>query len=170
MYIDPTIINWLTIISAAIAIASSLAAFIHYLRKKKIDRRILITIIAGIAFLVVLITYPIVVNTVVSPYRTMSAYCDALKNKNYQTAYSLYSRDSLQKQESTQAQFIFSTTAELSQLGGIVNCSVDNLQQVSSTRVNVIMNFVNGNTSQQTTEFRLIKEDGDWKILSWTKQ
>jgi hypothetical protein len=149
---------------------SGIAAFIQYLRKRKIDRRILIAIIAGIALIAIFITYQIVVNAVDSPYRTMSDYCDALKSKDYKTAYSLYSRDSLQRKESTQVQFVSDTTTELSQLGGIINCSIDNLQQVSSTRVNVAMNFVNGNTSQQTTQFRLIKEDGNWKILSWTKQ
>ena len=100
-----------------------------------------------------------------TPEKTLSAYCDALKSKDYQVAYDQLA-DSVQKQE-TEKQFASRLQQTFNNRGGLKDCVVAPVQANDSSATSILTyTFSIGKTS--VVSYTLIKENDTWKIMSKT--
>ncbi|GAC1627182.1 MAG: hypothetical protein NVS4B11_24310 [Ktedonobacteraceae bacterium] len=131
---------------------------------KKSNRTLFIilgSVLGGVILLCVLIS--IVVNATRStPEKTLTAYCNALKGGDYQTAYNQFSH-SIQSQES-EAQF---TSAFTSTRLSVTGCSVSNTSDDGTIGMGTMSYTTNANIGG-INDYRLIQENGEWKISSQT--
>ena len=94
--------------------------------------------------------------TVSSPTETLLTYCDALKSRDYQTAYAQLS-STVQSQE-TEAQF----AANFSGIT-ISECKVSNMNDTAGTGS---ITYTIGSGSAGTFDYTFVNESGTWKINS----
>lgn len=95
------------------------------------------------------------------PAITLTTYCHALKNKNYQTAYDQLS-NSLRSQLS---EVVYETNESQGDrsVGGISNCTVSNVNEGDSSATGTIT-FLAGNGQTGIDHYTLTNESGIWKI------
>lgn len=99
--------------------------------------------------------------TASTPDRTFSAYCNALKNSDYQTAYNQLSSQT--QSRLNEKAFAAITALTLSRVNGIQNCSLSNVQiNGSAATGNDTVTFGNNTTSNSKVAF--VNENGTWKL------
>ena len=97
------------------------------------------------------------------PTITLTTYCHALKNKDYQTAYDQLS--SSLKSQVSESVYETDESQGNSSVGGISNCTVSNVNEGDSSATGTIT-FVVGNGRTGSSHYTLINESGIWKISS----
>ncbi len=120
---------------------------------------ILGSVVGGIILLCILASV-IVYATRSTPQKTLSTYCDSLKNGDYPTAYNQYSQG-IQRQVS-EAQFAsaFATVK-------ITGCSVSNTNDDGTVGTGT-MSYTTNTSFSGIDDYRFIQENGVWKISSET--
>ncbi len=125
---------------------------------------ILGSVLGAIVLLCVIISAFVYVNRS-TPEKTLGTFCNGLKNKDYQTAYSQLAR-SIQNQV-TEGQFESAFTGN--NTPQITNCTVSNTYENGSTGSGALnYSFNNGRTVTQ--DYKLAYEDNVWKISSGTNR
>lgn len=89
-----------------------------------------------------------------TPTLTLSQYCNALKQGDYQTAYNQLSNN--QQQQETEAQFAANFNSPK-----LTNCTVSNVNDTAGTGT-ISYNFSNG--AQVVADYKLVAENNVWKI------
>lgn len=100
-----------------------------------------------------------------TPQKTLQAFCDALKNGDYQTAYNQLS--SRAQSRLSEQEFARTTQTGFALLGGLKDCAVGSVTENSdgSTATgSITLTFNNGRS--QSGSGPLIKENGTWKLDS----
>src|SRR5258706_2964772 len=87
---------------------------------------IVLSIVGGV-LVIGIILFAVVAANASSPTKTLQAYCDAIKGRDYQTAYNQFSSN-VQNQAS-ESQFATLEDNSVKPLGGVSTCSVDNVIQ-----------------------------------------
>ncbi len=95
------------------------------------------------------------------PAITLTTYCHALKNKDYQIAYDQLS-NSLRSQVSESTYETNESQGDRS-VGGISNCTVSNVNESNSSATGTIT-FLAGNGQTGVDHYTLTNESGIWKI------
>jgi hypothetical protein len=96
-----------------------------------------------------------------TPTKTLTDYCNDLKNKDYASAYNELSTSI--KNQLTESQFASLEDNSVRPLGGVSSCSVENVNDDGSTGTGTISyNFGNGRSGP--IPYRLTNENGTWKI------
>ena len=95
------------------------------------------------------------------PVITLTTYCHALKNKDYQIAYDQLS-NSLRSQVSESAYETNESQGDRS-VGGISNCTVSNMNEGDSSATGTIT-FLAGNGQTGVDHYTLTNDSGIWKI------
>jgi hypothetical protein len=90
-----------------------------------------------------------------TPGNTLTIYCNALKNRDYQTAYNQYSNE-IKNQISED--YVARVASNVS------NCSVSNVQQNGSSATGQITYTLANGGQPFTDNYTLMNEDGVWKI------
>lgn len=127
-------------------------------------------IIALVAVVVLGILAVIAINSVFgsTPEKTLTAYCDALKKNDFQTAYGLLSSNVQSKE--TEAQYTTIMQKTLMLTGTIQTCTVSNVQESGSNATGTItLIFANLPNRPIPSNLGLIKEGSSWKIDSGQK-
>ena|SRR5579884_1714887 len=90
-----------------------------------------------------------------TPQKTLDTYCDALRVKDFQTAY---------KQLSKRVQAETSESAFSQSNGFVLYCTFDTITQTSATTATATIRYAlsKGGSAQANTS--LVYEDGAWKI------
>ena len=122
---------------------------------------ILGSVVGGIILLCILVSV-IVYGARSTPERTLNAYCDALKNGEYQTAYDQFS-SGIQRQES-EAQFASAFTSTNLKVTG---CTVSNTSDDGTVGLGT-MSYTTNTNFTGINDYRFIQESGTWKINSQT--
>lgn len=122
---------------------------------------ILGSVVGGIILLCIVASI-IVYATRSTPEKTLSAYCDALKSGDYQTAYDQFSA-SIQRQES-EAQFASAFTSTNLKVTG---CTVSNTSDDGTVGLGT-MSYTTNTSFTGINDYRFIQENGTWKINSQT--
>ncbi len=122
---------------------------------------ILGSVVGGIILLCILVSV-IVYAARSTPERTLNAYCDALKNGEYQTAYDQFS-SGIQRQES-EAQFASAFTSTNLKVTG---CTVSNTSDDGTVGLGT-MSYTTNTNFTGINDYRFIQESGTWKINSQT--
>jgi len=95
------------------------------------------------------------------PSVTLTAFCRALKNGDYQTAYDQLA--GIVKSQLTEADFETMNMQQSAQVGGIASCSVSNVSEGGSSAIGTVT-FLLGNGQKGDTHYSLADEGGFWKI------
>ena len=131
----------------------------------KRNNRKLWTILGIVGGVVVLAIIASVVLAVVAnssnPTKTLQAYCDGLRNGDYQTAYNQLS-NTIQGQV-TETQFADSNRQAANTAGGISSCTVNSVNQSGSSATGQIT-FNTGSNQSVVDVYNLINDNGTWKI------
>ena len=96
-----------------------------------------------------------------NPTKTLQAYCDAIKSKDYQTAYNQLSSN-VQNQV-PETQFASVEDGSVRPLGGVSSCTVSNVSQGDTTATGTITYTFGGGRSGPLP-YSLVKENNTWKI------
>jgi predicted PurR-regulated permease PerM len=123
---------------------------------------IVLGIVGGVV-IIGIILFVVVAANASNPTKTLQAYCNALKSNDYQTAYDQFSK-SLQDQF-TEAQYAQSAQSTDSQVGGINNCTVSNVNESGSSASGTITFFA-GNGNSGDAHITLTNENNSWKITN----
>jgi limonene-1,2-epoxide hydrolase len=91
-----------------------------------------------------------------TPTLTLSRYCNALKQRDYQTAYNQLSNN--QQQQETEAQFAANFNSPK-----LTNCTVSTVDDTAGTGT-ISYSFSNG--AQVVADYKLVEEKNVWKIDS----
>jgi len=122
---------------------------------------ILGSVVGGIILLCILVS--VIVYAVRStPEKTLTAYCNALKSGDYQTAYNQFSTG-IQRQES-EAQFASAFTSTNLKVTG---CTVSNTSDDGTVGLGT-MSYTTNTNFTGINDYRFIQESGTWKISSQT--
>jgi len=97
-----------------------------------------------------------------TPQRTLQTYCNDLKSGNYKDMYHLYSKNARGK--TTEDEFVQSLTAGLKLLGGIKDCTVGKVVEISSTKAQGTITYTFNDETTKSDDGPLILEDGEWKL------
>lgn len=95
------------------------------------------------------------------PSVTLTAFCRALKNGDYQTAYDQLA--DIVKSQLPETDFETTNMQQSTQVGGIASCSVSNVSEGGSAAIGTIT-FLLGNGQKGDTHYTLAIEGGFWKI------
>jgi len=95
------------------------------------------------------------------PSVTLTAFCRALKNGDYQTAYDQLA--SIVKSQLTEVDFETTNMQQSTQVGGIASCNVSNVSEDSSSAIGTVT-FLLGNGQKGDTHYTLAIEAGFWRI------
>src|SRR5215469_12633118 len=95
------------------------------------------------------------------PSVTLTAFCRALKNGDYQTAYDQLAN--IVKSQLTEADFETTNMQQSTIVGGIASCSVSNVREGGSSAIGTVT-FLLGNGQKGDTHYTLAIEGGFWKI------
>jgi FHA domain len=95
------------------------------------------------------------------PSVTLTAFCRALKNGDYQTAYDQLA--GIVKSQLTEADFETTNMQQSASVGGITSCSVSNVSDGGSSAIGTVT-FLLGNGQKGDTRYTLADEGGFWKI------
>ncbi len=120
---------------------------------------ILGSVVGGIILLCILVSV-VVYAARSTPEKTLTAYCDALKSGDYQTAYNQYSLG-IQRQVN-EAQFASAFSAVK-----ITGCTVSNTSDDGTVGLGT-MSYTTNTSVSGIDDFRLIQESGVWKINNET--
>lgn len=102
-----------------------------------------------------------------TPTQTLTTYCNALKNHDYQTAYSQLSSYSTQFADETDFAATMDDTNKF--LSGLTDCVVlDVRENRSAGTANGTLNFVYPQGIQNEYHARLVNQNGSWKIIEIT--
>jgi pSer/pThr/pTyr-binding forkhead associated (FHA) protein len=102
-------------------------------------------------------------NSISTPEKTLTAFCNAVKSGNYQTAYNQLSVHS--RSQETEAQFASSLQQTASKQGGFKNCTVSGVKSKQTTATGThTYTFANGKTASYLDS--LVTEKSAWKIDS----
>lgn len=121
-------------------------------------------IILGIVGIVVVLGIILVVAVVANastPTKTLQAYCDAIKSRDYQSAYNLLSSNA--QNLVSESQYASLEDGGIKQLGGVNTCRVSNVTQGDTTATGTIT-YSFGNGQSGPLPYQLIKENNTWKI------
>ncbi len=102
-------------------------------------------------------------NSPSTPDKTLSSYCDALNNNDYQAAYNQLS--STVKAKETEVQFASKLQQSFDHEGGLSVCTVGSTQEQGTTATGTLTYAFTQGPSVMHTE-QLIKENDTWKINS----
>ena len=89
-----------------------------------------------------------------TPTLTLTTYCTALKQANYQTAYNQISREAQAQESETQFASNFSTIQ-------VTDCSVSNVDDTAGTGT---ITYAVSDGRTVVADYTLVQEDGVWKI------
>ncbi len=131
---------------------------------KKSNRTLFIilgSVVGGIILLCIIVSV-IVYAARSTPEKTLSAYCDALKSGDYQTAYNQFSLG-IQRQE-TEAQFASAFTRTNLKVTG---CTVSNTSDDGTVGLGT-MSYTTNTNFTGINDYRFIQESGTWKINTQT--
>jgi len=95
------------------------------------------------------------------PSMTLMTFCHALKNGDYQTAYNQLAGDV--KNQLSEAAYETANRQQVTQAGGIANCTVSNVGQSGPLAIGTIT-FILGNGQSSNTDYSLVNESGFWRI------
>ena len=95
-----------------------------------------------------------------TPTKTLNTLCDALKSHDYQTAYNQYLSSFVRESE---MQYASSEENYFGSFGGIVNCTVSNVNENGSSAIAVII-LTYGNGRAVRNNMTLTNKSGVWKI------
>ncbi len=101
------------------------------------------------------------INLPFPPSVTLTAYCRALKNGDYQTAYDQLA--GIVKSQLTEADFEATNMQQSTQVGGIASCSVSDVSEGGSAAIGTVT-FLLGNGQKANNHYTLAVEGGFWKI------
>jgi limonene-1,2-epoxide hydrolase len=101
------------------------------------------------------------INLPIPPSVTLTAFCRALKNGDYQTAYDQLA--GIVKSQLTEVAFETTNMQQSAQVGGIASCSVSNVSEGGSSAIGTVT-FLLGNGQKGDTHYSLANEGGFWKI------
>jgi FHA domain len=101
------------------------------------------------------------INLPFPPSVTLTAFCRALKNGDYQTAYDQLA--GIVKSQLTEADFETTNMQQSAQVGGIASCSVSNVSEGGSSAIGTVT-FLLGDGQKGDTHYSLANEGGFWKI------
>ncbi len=120
--------------------------------------------IGGFLILAIIIVIGVVIyQSNSTPEKTLSAFCDALKTKDYQVAYNQLASP-VQKHE-TEEQFASGLQQNFTNQGGLKDCIVGPVQANDSTATSMLTyTYANGKISNISDT--LIKENDTWEINS----
>ena len=124
---------------------------------------IVLGIVGGVLVLGIIacvVVFAVVANSS-TPSKTLQAYCDALKTRDYQTAYNQFSSN-VQSQIS-EAQYASIEDGSVRSLNGISSCSVSNVTQGDTTATGTIT-YTFGDGRSGPLPYSLVKENNAWKI------
>ena len=120
---------------------------------------ILGSIIGGIILLCILAS-AVVYATRSTPQKTLSTYCDSLKNGDYPTAYNQYSLGIQRQVNEAQFASAFATVK-------ITGCTVSNTNDDGTVGTGT-MSYTTNTSFSGIDDYRFIQENGVWKISSET--
>jgi hypothetical protein len=93
----------------------------------------------------------------------MNAYCNALENHDYQTAYSLFSTPNAQYPD--EQSFAFGLDQADKTFGGLTQCFIYSVNENDSSGVaNCPFSLTYGNGTELSLNARLANEGGTWEI------
>ena len=95
------------------------------------------------------------------PSMTLMTFCHALKSGDYQTAYNQLAGNV--KNQLSEAAYETANRQQVTQAGGITNCTVSNVGQSGSLAIGTIT-FILGNGLSSNTDYSLVDESGFWRI------
>ncbi|HEU5380256.1 MAG TPA: FHA domain-containing protein [Ktedonobacteraceae bacterium] len=99
-----------------------------------------------------------------TPQKTLTAYCNALKTGDYQTAYNQFSARAQQKV--SESEFAKTLQFAFTLLGGLKDCTVGDVTQDSSTTAHGKVTYTFGNGKTSSGDGPLVLENGSWKLDS----
>jgi hypothetical protein len=151
---------FIVVISAAFSIGGLILAFHIYTSVQGTPTKVPTFVPTATA------TQPYTASTIVAansstPTKTLQAYCDAIKSKDYQTAYNQLSSNV--QSQITEAQFASVEDGGIKPLGGVSSCSVSNVSQGDTTATGTIT-YTFGNGTSGPLPYALVKENNTWKI------
>jgi hypothetical protein len=120
----------------------------------------IVGVVVVLGIIASVVVFAVVANSS-TPTRTLQAYCDAIKSRDYQTAYSQLSSN-VQNQV-TEAQFASVEDGGIKTLKGVNRCSVSNVSQSDTTATGTIT-YTFGNGTSGPLPYALVKESNTWKI------
>lgn len=130
-------------------------------RRGKRTLWILLGIVGGVLVLGI-IAFVVLASLLAStPTKTLQAYCDGIKNGDYQKAYNQLS-NTIQAQIS-ESQYAASNRQAANAVNGISNCTVNNVKQSNSSATGQIT-FDAGNGKSGIDVYNLVDDNGTWKI------
>ncbi len=136
-------------------------------RHKSLRRRWMMLSCIGVIVLLVAIVGSYMYINRSTPSRTLDTVCYALKSGDYPTVYNQFS-SSYQSQIGGEASWEAATKQGVSNQGGVVNCTYNNVNENGSAGSDV-MSFTTGYGVVETFQQTLILENGVWKINSSTR-
>jgi hypothetical protein len=131
--------------------------------RKRNRRGLWIGLAVGLLVIVLVAGFAVVSANRSTPTKTLTTFCDAIKSRDYPTAYDQFS--SHYKSRFSEIQFEAAWRVLSSGLfgGGITGCTPSNAQDNGSTgTATLTFTFSNGRTSNNIVH--LISENGAWKI------
>jgi len=131
--------------------------------RKRSRRGLWIGLAIGLLVIVLIAGFAVVSANRSTPAKTLATFCDAIKSKDYPTAYDQFS--SHYKSRFSEIQFEAAWRVLSSGLfgGGITGCAPSNAQDNGSTgTATLTFTFSNGKTSSNIVH--LINENGAWRI------
>ena len=117
--------------------------------------------VVGVVVLLGIILIAAVAANASTPTKTLQAYCDAIKSRDYQSAYNLFSSNA--QNQFSESQYASLEDGGIKQLGGVNTCSVSNVTQGDTTATGTIT-YSFGNGQSGPLPYQLIKENNTWKI------
>ena len=115
----------------------------------------LIAVIVVIALILLIVLFAVVLPS--TPTKTLDAFCNALKARDYQTAYNQFS-------SRVQAQGPEASFANAASQSQIASCTHGIPTESGNTATGSITFFSSANNQSATGTVTLIKENGTWKI------
>jgi len=124
---------------------------------------IILGIVGGVVVLGIIACVAIfaVVANSSTPTKTLQAYCDAIKSRDYQTAYNQLSSNV--QSQITETQFASVEDGGIRPLGGVSSCSISKVSQGDTTASGTIT-YTFGNGQSGPLPYALVKESNTWKI------
>ncbi len=120
---------------------------------------ILGSVVGGLVLLCILASVLVAI-TRSTPEKTLTAYCDAVKSGDYPTAYNQYAKNIQRQVSEAQFESVFNNIK-------ITGCSVSNTSDDGTVGMGTI-SFVTDKGSSGVDDYRLIQENGVWKISNET--
>lgn len=122
---------------------------------------VVILVLAGVSFLVYSNS------TRSTPQMTLSTWCTARLQGDYQTAYNQFSRSMIQIQSQTEQQYAHESQQSDQSHSGLKSCTVGNVNESGSSATGQVIS-VWGDGFSIRDLFELTDENGTWRIIGAT--